>query len=357
MRRGRHISTTLAGLCAALLAAMLGAAALAQPAAAASSAVVLMYHRFDEPTHQNSSVSAENFDAQLAELGAGGYTVLPVPEIVAALKAGQPLPERTVGITVDDAYLSVYEIAWPRLKAAGFPLTLFVAPGPVDERRRGYMSWDQIRELAADGVTIGHHTMWHRRLHRYSPERVVREIEEASLRYEAELGLKPELFAYPYGEYSLPVRQAAVDAGFTAAFSQHSGAIHGGGDFFTLPRFPVADSFTDMARFRLVVNALPLPVTGLIPRDPILRHGDNPPNLGFTVDPALTGLASLTCYAGSRGKADLEILEPSRVEVRVAEPFPPGRARFNCTMKAGDDRWRWLGVQYIIPGTQGSTVQ
>lgn len=337
-------------LCASLVAACLAMAAAAAPALAAESAVVLMYHRFGEANHSTSSVSVETFKAHLAELRDGGYTVLPVPEIVAALKAGRPLPDRAVGITVDDAYLSVYQRGWPLLREAGFPLTLFVAAGPVDESRNGYMSWDQVREMMKAGVTIGHHTIWHRRLQRATPSRVAREISEATLRYEAELGIKPEIFSYPYGEYSLAVRQAAIDAGFIAAFSQTSGAIHSGGDFYTLPRFVFAEKYAGIDRFRLAVNALPLPVRELIPREPMLGH--NPPPLGFTVDESVADLKRIACYISGRGKARVEILAPNRVEVRADEPFPPGRVRFNCTLQADAGRWRWLGAQYLVPKPQ-----
>ncbi len=332
---------------AALFAAGLLLASAIAPALAAESAVVLMYHRFGEDNHASSSVSIETFKAHLAELRDGGYTVLPVPEIVAALRAGRPLPDRAVGITVDDAYLSAYERGWPLLREAGFPLTLFVAAGPVDEARRGYMSWDQVREMMKEGVTIGHHTIWHRRLQRATPSRVVREIGEASLRYQAELGLVPEIFSYPYGEYSLAVRQAVIDAGFAAAFSQTSGVVHAGGDLYTLPHFIFAEKYAGLDRFRIAVNALPLPVSDLIPREPVLGH--NPPALGFTVDENVTGLKRLDCYISGRGKARVEILAPNRVEVRADEPFPPGRVRFNCTLQADAGRWRWLGAQYLVP--------
>ncbi|MHA1569431.1 MAG: polysaccharide deacetylase family protein [Alphaproteobacteria bacterium] len=332
---------------AALIAACLLVAGAIAPALAAESAVVLMYHRFGEANHSSSNVTIETFKAHLAELRVGGYAVLPVPEIVAALRAGRPLPDRAVGITVDDAYLSVYERGWPLLREAGFPLTLFVAAGPIDEARRGYMNWGQVREMMKQGVTIGHHTIWHRRLQRATPARVVREIGEASLRYQAELGLVPEIFSYPYGEFSLAVRQAVIDAGFIAAFTQTSGVAHAGGDIHTLPRFILAEKYAGLERFRLAVNALPLPVRDLIPREPVL--GDNPPPLGFTVDKSVVGLKRLDCYISGRGKARVEIIAPNRVEVRADQPFPPGRVRFNCTLRADAGRWRWLGAQYLIP--------
>ena len=348
MFRARHFLTEFRSICAAAFAFATLVLHVA-PAGAADSAVVLMYHRFGEPTHTNSNISIDLFEAHIAELRTGGYTVLPVSEIVAALKSGRALPERTVGITMDDAYLSIYQEAWPRLKAAGFPATLFVSPGPVDQARRGYMGWAQIRELMADGVTIGHHTMWHRRLQEHSRDRVQREIDEATARFQEELHMTPTLFSYPHGEYSVAARQIVIDAGFAAAFSQHSGVVHTESDMYALPRFTFTDEFADMERFRLAVNALPLRISELIPQDPVLVAANNPPFLGFTVAPGVDRLDRLACYVSNRGKAQTELLPPNRIEVRVSDAFPPGRVRFNCTLREDGERWRWLGVQYIVP--------
>ena len=124
------------------------------PAQAAEQAVVVMYHRFGETEYPSTNIRLEQFDAHLAELTSGKYTVLPLPEIVAALKAGKSLPDRTVGISIDDAYASVYDVAWPRLKKAGLPFTVFVSTEPVDRKLRGLMTWDQIRELKAAGIAV-----------------------------------------------------------------------------------------------------------------------------------------------------------------------------------------------------------
>ena len=124
--------------------------------AAEPSAVILMYHRFGEGAYPSTNIRLDQFETHLAEIAAGGYRVLPVAEIAAALRAGRPLPDRTLGITIDDAFLSVYREAWPRLRAAGLPFTLFVATDPIDDGLADYMSWDQLREMAEAGVEIGH---------------------------------------------------------------------------------------------------------------------------------------------------------------------------------------------------------
>ncbi|MFQ5774129.1 MAG: polysaccharide deacetylase family protein [Kiloniellaceae bacterium] len=330
---------------------MLGPGAAAPGAAAPpadNGAVVIMYHRFGESELPSTNIRLDQFEAHVDELTSGRYTVLPLPEIVRALAEDRPLPERTVGITIDDAFLSVYAEAWPRLRAAGLPFTVFVATGPLDRGLPGYMTWDQLRDMAAaGGVTVGHHGVTHGHMIRQSAAAARAEIAEAAQRFEQELGAAPTLFAYPYGEYSLAVRDMVARAGFEAAFGQHSGAIARTADRFALPRFPLNENYGDMDRFRLVVDSLPLPVTDLTPSDPLLEAGGNPPLYGFTVTDGIKGVAALNCFT-SRNEITVERLAERRIEARLARPFPPGRARINCTMPGPDGRWRWLGIQFYV---------
>ncbi len=332
-----------------LLAAAGWAAGPPSGALAENSAVVLMYHRFGEGKYPSTNITIEQFEAHIKELKSGAYTVLPVPRIIEALRRGTPLPDRTVGLTVDDAYLSVYTEAWPRLKAAGFPFTLFVATDPLDRKQPDFMTWDNLRELAEAGVTIGHQSASHLHMAKSSAERNSRDIARADARFRENLGMRPKVFAYPYGETSLVVQGLVRGAGFTAAFGQHSGAISGTDDFYYLPRFAMNEKYGDLARFRLVANTLALSVTDMVPADPLITEL-NPPAIGFTVIGNVKGLERLTCFASHVGRAKVERLGASRIEVRVGKPFPKGRTRLNCTLPAKDGRWRWLGRQYYVPG-------
>ena len=331
------------------LAAAGWAAAPPSVALAENSAVVLMYHRFGEGKYPSTNITIAQFEAHIRELKSGAYTVLPVPRIIEALRLGTPLPERTVGLTIDDAYLSVYTEAWPRLKAAGLPFTLFVATQPLDRKHPNYMTWDNLREMAEAGVTIGHQTASHLHMAKASAERNSRDIARADGRFRANLGMRPKLFAYPYGEAGLAVQKLVRGADFAAAFGQHSGAIGGTDDFYYLPRFAMNEKYGDLARFRLVANTLALPVTDVVPADTVIT-GLNPPAIGFTVIGNVKGLQRLTCFASHEGRATVERLGTNRIEVRVKTPFPKGRTRLNCTMPAKDGRWRWLGRQYYVPG-------
>ena len=322
---------------------------LATPALAANSAVVFMYHRFGETTHPSTNTTIAQLESHIELLTSGGFTVLPLPDIVAAIREGRDLPDRTVGLSVDDAFLSLYTEGWPRFREAGLPLTLFVATGPIDRGYSNYMSWDRIREVAAAGVIIGSQTETHPHMPILTPEENAAELTRSNARFERELGMRPTLFAYPYGENSSAVRDVVERAGFLAAFGQHSGVLHGGADRFFLPRFAMNETYGSASRFRLAANALPIGAKDIVPADPLLTSENNPPGFAFTVTgPAVGALASIACYASGQGRADIERLGESRVAVRVGKAFPPGRARINCTMPAGEGRWRWFGMQFYV---------
>ncbi len=322
---------------------------LPMPAAqAAESAVILMYHRFGEDTYPATNVRIEQFEAHVEELTAGPYTVLPVAEIVDALRGGRTLPDRTVGITVDDAYLSVYTEAWPRLKAAGLPFTLFVATDQVDANYVGLLNWDQIREMRDAGVHIGAHTASHLHMPEASADSLRNEMQRSLARFEQELGARPALFAYPYGETSLAVQAVVREFGFETAFGQHSGAMHTGTDPLYLPRFALNETYSDMKDFILRVNTLALPVEDVSPADSFVKER-NPPLVGFTVADTIRSLNGLACYHSQFGRIEHELLGSHRVELRFPEPFARGRSRLNCTKPAGAGRWYWFGLQYYAP--------
>src|SRR3546814_16950887 len=119
----------------------------------------------------------------------------------------------------------------------------------------------------------------------------------AAARFHTELGKAPDLFAYPYGEISQTLRRNVAEAGFTAAFGQHSGAAGALADHLALPRFPLNEPYGALARFRLVANALPLPVEGVTSADtPIATAAATPPTLGLPAAAQPLNLAPLHLF-------------------------------------------------------------
>lgn len=337
---------------------MLALLLIASPAAAiaaseeARHAVVVMHHRFGEDKYPSTNTSLDQLDAQIAHLQSGGFNVWPLIRIVEAIQSGEPLPDKTVAITIDDAYGSVFRNGLPRLKAAGMTATLFVSTEPLDAGLAGYMSWDDVRQALDDGFDIGAHTVSHAHLADLPPEDAAREINYANTRFLAELGFVPPLFAYPYGEASLEVRDLVRAAGYRAAFGQHSGVAHASEDNFYLPRFALNQKYGAIDRFRTLAAAKPMAAREVTPSDMRLDAANNPPALGFTVDASIGDLAALACYASGAGKLRLERLG-RRIEARLPHRLGPGRHRVNCTLPAGGGRWRWFGRQFYVPQPAG----
>jgi peptidoglycan/xylan/chitin deacetylase (PgdA/CDA1 family) len=329
-----------------LFTSLVGVVASARTAEHAS---VIMYHRFGESRYPSTNTTLEQFEVHLAELASGNYNIMSLADITEAIVEGRPLPDYTVAITVDDAFISFYKEAFPLLKSYGLPVTLFVATEAIDLNRRGYASWDQIREMQAAGVEIGSQSHTHPHMPKIDLAKARLEIETSNNRFIDELGVKPKLFAYPFGEYTPEIRNLIKEMGFDAAFGQHSGVMHETVHSYEFPRFAFNEFYGDLDRLRLATRALPIPATDIIPESMVLV--DNPPLYGFTVTEEIGPLNQITCFESSMGTVETTVIG-SRVEVRLPEPITGTRGRINCTMpylENGNksERWRWLGRQLI----------
>jgi len=344
-----------AGICIFLW--LVNAPAMAQTLAQdQSAAVILAYHRIGDDEFPEASLRTEQFDSHIRELVSGEYNVMALPAIIAALKKGEKLPPRTVAITFDGGHKSILDNAVPLLKKNNLPFTLFVSTDYTGRQNSEYMSWADIKSLKSDGLaTIGLHPAGYVRLHNEPDAEIARQINNARAVFRENLGEEPALFAYPFGEYSKAYRDILETQGFTAAFGQHSGVAYAGSDLLTLPRFTMTESHGDLERFRLTADALPLPVTDVEPRDPVLTAAQ--PSIGFTVDTALESqIDNLTCFVAGQGKPEMEIIAGHRIELRLEKEFESERARINCTLPlptTGENyeepRWRWFGMLLIAP--------
>ncbi|MEJ2508420.1 MAG: polysaccharide deacetylase family protein [Gammaproteobacteria bacterium] len=338
-------------------AALLCLAGAVHPALADDAhAVALVYHRFGESKYPSTDITLERFDAQLDYLANNGYTVWPLARIVRYLKDDKPMPDKTIAITIDDAFESVYTQAYPRLKARGWPFTVFVSTDAVDRHFDAFMTWDQMRKMQAHGVTFANHTASHDHLlFRKGEEdetawrqRVTADIDKAQRRLKAELGRAPMLFAYPYGEYNTALADLVAELGYTA-FGQQSGAMGHYTDPRALPRYPVAGPYGAMPQFKTKVASLPLPVMDYEPWDPELDE-DRRPRLVVTLgDAGGARLDELKCYVSHQGETKVQWLDKyTQFAIQAPHKLPEGRSRYNCTAPNRDrTRYYWFSQQWI----------
>lgn len=188
----------------------------------------------------NLSVPPADLATQLAYLADRGYQGVGLEEVTGFLSGRQeePPPPRSAVLTFDDGYRDSYEAAYPLLKRYGFRATIFVISGLVG--RSGYLTWPQLRQMAADGITIGAHTIGHPDLTYLSRANALREIGESKLALEKELDRPVLLFAYPSGRYNQEVVEMVKAAGYEAAVTVNYGLWHAPEDRYTLARVRVS---------------------------------------------------------------------------------------------------------------------
>lgn len=327
------------------------------PAMAADQAVVFMYHRFGVSEHLTTNVTEQQFSAHLVYLDEHDYAVWPLSKIVSHLQTGKAIPKKTVAITIDDAYRSIYTVAYPLLKQHGFPFTVFVSTAAVDNGLPDYLSWDQMREMQKHGATFANHTVNHpflldRKADESEQEwlqRVRTEIVQAQARLQAELGddvnESPRLFAWPYGEYSKTLADILDQMGYVS-FGQQSGVVSRYASLQALPRYPMAEAFADLDSFALKARSYALPVAQVSPWDPTAINASNPPRLTVTLDAHTVKLPGLACYiAGER--VIPEWTSEQQFSVSATKPLTDRRSRYNCTAPAGNGHYYWYSHLWI----------
>ena len=117
-----------------------------------------MYHRFDENKYPSTNIRMEIFLKQIQLIKDLNYEFIHPEEFQKNFDI--PKKQKKILLTIDDAFQSFYEVAWPYLKKNKIPFILFVSTEPVG--KNGYMTWEQINEVNKENfAVIGHHSHSH----------------------------------------------------------------------------------------------------------------------------------------------------------------------------------------------------
>jgi peptidoglycan/xylan/chitin deacetylase (PgdA/CDA1 family) len=195
-----------------------------------SHVVVPCYHAVSETWDADLSVTPARLAAQLEGFAKRGYRGARFSDALRG-QAG----ERVVAVTFDDAFRSVYELAFPLMRRLGLPGTVFVPTawpdreepmewegidhwqgGPHEPELR-CMSWEELRELQDAGWEISAHTHSHPHLTQVDDATLAEELSRSREICEQRMGVPCESLAYPYGDHDGRVMRAAGEAGFKYA--------------------------------------------------------------------------------------------------------------------------------------------
>jgi peptidoglycan/xylan/chitin deacetylase (PgdA/CDA1 family) len=206
-------------------------------AAGRSDIPVLLYHRVGD-TKGHMTVTAKRFATDLGNLREMGFATITLDLFRQYIVDPEtPLPENPLMISFDDGYQDNYLNAYPLLREYGMTAAFYIITGMVGEEDR--LTSAHIREMAANGMSIGSHTVSHRALGELEAGEAAAELSLSRLYLEGLLQRSVNFVAYPKGSYNEFTAKLANESAYNGGFSVEYGTCAHSSNPYALRRIPV----------------------------------------------------------------------------------------------------------------------
>jgi biofilm PGA synthesis lipoprotein PgaB len=325
-------------------------------AQAAEHGVIVLYHHVAENTPPSTTISPDDFRRHLEYLRDNDFNVMPLDQMLESLRERVEVPDKSVAITFDDGYISIYREAFPMLASFGFPFAVFLSTQPINDNQTGYMTWEQVTEMSNAGVVFANHMIDHPyMLDRMQDEteaewitRLRDEMLRAEQQIESHTGQSHRYLAYPYGEFNSSIKTMLATEGFTG-LAQNSGAAGFNSDFLALPRYPLASIYANLDTARTKFESLAFNVIAQNPENPVTSSSS--PEVSIQFGPGNYSLDQIGCFANSQ-PIPMRWADTANgiLQLMPDQHFSGRRWRYICTAPlSGTGRFYWYSVQWIKP--------
>jgi peptidoglycan/xylan/chitin deacetylase (PgdA/CDA1 family) len=219
---------------------------------------ILMYHEIYRPEERDRLRGLTNpvynteinvFKKQMAYLYAKRMKTLTIDELF--LKESSSQREGAVCLTFDDGWRGNYLHAYPVLQEYGLKATFFIATDLIG--KPFYMTWEDIREIAASGMSIQSHTVTHRPLAHMGGERVLFELSESKRLIEERLGQEVRHLSLPHGSKNGMTWPIAKEIGYKSICTSDVGFQTPENNGPWLKRINMGDGISEK-KFQLIIH-------------------------------------------------------------------------------------------------------
>jgi peptidoglycan/xylan/chitin deacetylase (PgdA/CDA1 family) len=186
---------------------------------------ILCYHRFTSGGKPDKlEVTASQFDEQITFIKRNGYTIVSFADFNEFLRGKKQLPRKSVVVTIDDGYRTIYSVAFPIIQRHKIPVTAFIYPDFLGSGAA--LTWPQIKEMNASGlISFQSHSKSHSNMtiplkgetQAAYVQRVTIELEVPKSVIGKQLGKSVDFIAYPYGGTNAMIADRTQQAGFDSA--------------------------------------------------------------------------------------------------------------------------------------------
>jgi len=215
-------------------------------------AVILAYHQFipgKDWSNSSHKTPLATLKQHLAALKENGYEVVPLSQLVAALKGEAQLPPKAAVITVDNGFNNALKVAAPEFKKDGLPWTFFVFTNLVSTGATG-ATWDELLvEVQDEKFDVQSQTKSHLFLTRkkgrddkHYGEFLDKELKGSKSTIEQRLNQPVNALAFPFGNYNEEIVARAKKDGYEVMLTTEPGFVdfsQGPEALDALPRYVV----------------------------------------------------------------------------------------------------------------------
>lgn len=222
---------------------------------------VLGYHEFSETEPETAMrIRTSKFREQLATIRELGFAVIPMSDFIAWKSGEKSIPAKSIVITIDDGWKSVYTDAYPILKEFGYPFTIYLYKDYVDGGGKA-LTTVMIKEMMKNGATIGSHSTSHP-----YPQTVKKHLKHGAKEYDQFLDVEMRdskrflekqfkknvtTYAYPGGFYTDEMLIKADQVGYTHLFTVQPGKVNRSLPNDILPRYIILGNYDKIFEFAI----------------------------------------------------------------------------------------------------------
>ena len=217
---------------------------------------ILMYHSIsddaepDTSPYYKTSTNPALFAQHLRWLSDEGFRSVGLEEGLQLARRGGLEQEKVIVITFDDGFRDFYDSAFPVLKTHGCTATVFLPTAFIGQSRQSFknrecLTWKEVRELRAQGIQFGSHTIDHPVLYESSWNEIENQLASSRKKLEQELGEIVTSFAYPYAfpqqdqRFITAFKKLLQEQGYRYCVTTRIGRVQASDDLFSLKRLPV----------------------------------------------------------------------------------------------------------------------
>jgi len=208
---------------------------------------VLMYHMIGDIEDNDAVLKESHLREQIRYLKDNDFHPLTMGQLYDYVVFNKPVPVNPVVITFDDGYADTYSVVMPLMKEFGFACTVFIPTYDADQGTR--LTWEQIEEMQASGMTIAGHGYHHERLADMNETVLNQEVAMCQKELKDHLGITNEFYCYPYGSNDAASQAVMKKNGIKLAFTMNPGWAKYGDNPYAIHRIWIGNA-VDIDNFK-----------------------------------------------------------------------------------------------------------